>query len=221
MDYVWVTQISVATRMAKKTRAPGGGRKPLDQEEAQSVKMMVRVQPKLRAELLALAEKHQPHKQEANLSAEIKRALQHWVRRYEDQRIYNSALGVAVAVLADRIEGITGKRWATDPVTRELADPATRELVRECAVKLVAHILTPLATKRVTIPAELKDDANLILALLVGAMPRPGSARLAGTVVIDDRGLALILQDLARHLGEGSVSVRAVDLAAIKAGRQK
>jgi hypothetical protein len=199
-------------RMGKKrTRAPGGGRKPLNLEEAQSVKVMVRVQPKLRDELTALAEKHQPYRQEANLSAEIKRALQYWVYRHQIQRVQNSALGAAVAVLADRIEEITSKSWTSDPLTREL--------VRDRAVKLVSHILTPLS-KQVAIPAELKEDADLILSLLLGAMPRPGSARLAGTVVIDDRGLALILQDLARDLGEGSVKVRAVNLSAAKGRRR-
>src|SRR5262249_486432 len=130
----------------------------------------------------------------------------HWVDRHEIQRIHNSALATAISVLADRIEGITGKEWLTDA--------PTRELVRERAAKLVAHILKPVSEKSetdVSIPTEVKEDADLILSLLIGAMPRPGSARLVGTVIIDDRGLASILQDLARKLGEGSVNVRAPD----------
>jgi hypothetical protein len=182
----------------KKTRAPGGGRKALDPEEAQSVKVMVRVRPALRKALQDLADEHH-----VNLSREIKLALRHWVDRHEIPQIHNSALSTAVAVLADRIERITNATW--------LADPATRELVRDRVEQLVSHILTPLS-ERVTIPPEAKEDADLILKLLKGAMPRPGSPTFGAVgIIIDDRGLAMIMQDLARHLGEGSINVRAPD----------
>jgi hypothetical protein len=198
----------------KRKRAAGGGRKSLHPDDAQSVKVMVRVLPTLQRDLLALAEKHRPkHRQKANLSAEIKRALQHWVDRHQIRQVHNSALGTAVAVLADRIEDIIGKKW--------ISDPLTREVVRDRVEGLVSHILTPLS-KHVTIPAEVKEDADLILSLLKGAMPRPGSPRLGGgTVIIDDRGLEIILKDLARDLGEGSVNVRAPDLLVARRERNR
>ena len=183
----------------KKTRAPGSGRKALDPNDAQSVKVMVRIRPEFRDQLLALAAKHQPHTRKANLSAEIKRALQYWVGRHQIGQAHNSLFGTAVAVLADRIEGVSGKTW--------LDDAMTRELVRSRVVKLVCHILTPLS-KRVTIPAEVRKDADVVLTLLKAAMPRPGSPRLGRpTVIIDDQGLATILQDLGWGLGEGRVNV--------------
>jgi hypothetical protein len=183
----------------KKKRAPGGGRKALGPDDAQSVKVMVRIKPKFRDQLLALAAKHQPHTREANLSAEIKRALQYWVDRHQIWQAHNSLLGTAVAVLADRIEGVSGKPW--------LDNAMTREVVRSRVVKLVSHILTPLS-KRVTIPAEVTEGADLVLTLLKAAMPRPGSPRLGRpTVIIDDQGLVTILQDLGWGLGEGCVNI--------------
>src|SRR5262249_5261511 len=116
----------------KRKRAPGGGRKKLGQDEAQSVKVMVRIRPALRKALQDLADEHH-----VSLSREIKSALRHWVDRYEAPQLHNSALGTAVAVLADRIERITNATW--------LAEPATRELVRDRLQELVAHVLTPLS----------------------------------------------------------------------------
>jgi hypothetical protein len=186
----------------KKTRAAGGGRKALDPDDAQSVKVMVRIRPTLRNKLKGLAEKHHG----GNLSREIKLALRHWIDRHEIPQIHNSALATAVAVLADRIECITGKRWTTDLLTREV--------VREHIERLVSHLLPP-PPEPVAVPADIKEVAGLLLSLLIHSMPRPGSRRFAGAVIIDDPGLATILQDLARDLGEGHVDVRTLpDLVA-------
>jgi hypothetical protein len=149
-----------------------------------------------------LAKQHGQVPSAQTLSAEVNRALQHWVKQYEIRHVHNSKLGTAIAVLADRIEGVTGKAWVNDLLTRQV--------VRECAERLVSHILSPLP-ETVTIPAEVKQDADLVLSLLMGAMPRPGSPSFGAVgIIIDDRGLAMILQDVARHLGEGSVDVRAL-----------
>jgi hypothetical protein len=178
----------------KKKRAPGGGAKPLDPDEAQSVKVMVRVRPALRQALQGLAEKHRG----GNLSREIKLALRHWVDRHEIRQVHNSALAAAIAVLADRIERITCKKWIDDPLTREL--------VREHVERLVSHLL-PQAPEPVAVPAEIKEDAGLLLSLLIHSMPQAGSRRFLGTVIIDDPGLATILQDLGRKLGKGKVKI--------------
>jgi hypothetical protein len=181
----------------KKTRAAGGGRKALDPNEAQSVKVMVRIRPHLRDQLLDLAKKHRKEGR-PNLSVEIKLALRHWVDRHELPHVHNSALATAIAVLADRIEDFGGTTWVDDPMTREV--------VRDRVQRLVRHVLAPLS-ERVTIPKEVKEHADLVLKLLKHAMPRPGYVAPRfwekGTVIIDDQGLATILQDLARDLGGG------------------
>jgi hypothetical protein len=185
----------------KKTRAPGGGRKPLDPDEAQSVKVMVRITSARRKQLQDLADKHHG----GNLSREIKLALKHWVNRHEIPQLYNSALGFAIAVLADRIERITGGKWAADPGGKGAADPMTREIVREHVEQLVSHLLPP-SPEPIAIPVDIKEDAGLLLTLFIHSISRAGSQRFAGTVIIDDPGLATILNDLAWHLGDGSAA---------------
>jgi hypothetical protein len=180
----------MAERKRRRKRAPGGGRKPLAPDEAQSVKVMVRVRPALRKALQNLADKHHG----GNVSREIKLALRHWVNRHEIPQLYNSALATAIAVLADRIERITGEKWT--------ADPLTHEVVREHVERLVSHLLPP-APQPIAVPADIKKDAELLLSLLIHSMSRDGSRRFAGTVIIDDPGLVTILQDLARDLGDG------------------
>src|SRR5215472_7671990 len=105
----------------------------------------------------------------------------------------DSALATAVSVLADRCETISGKSWVDDAMTRQL--------LRDRALNLVRHILAPLSSKRVAIPKEVKEEADLVLKLL----RRDFGTR--GTVIIDDQGLATILQDLSRHLEKGRVNV--------------
>jgi len=185
--------------MAKtQARAPGGGRKPLNPDVAQSAKVMVRIEPALRKELLSLAEKHRVKDRPKNLSREIKNALWHWVKRHEIPQLHNSALATAISLLADRIERLTGQSWMDHPLTREV--------VREHVERLVAHILSPLG-KPVTVPQEIKEDAGILLTLLIHAIPRPGSRRLEGTVIVDDPGLAMLVNDLARHLGSEPANV--------------
>ena len=173
------------------------GRKPIDQHSPARV-VPVRIPQKLLVSIKRLAKKH-----DRTFSAEIRKALQRWDERHEIQQVHNTALGTAVSVLADRIEVITGKKW--------IDDAPTREVVRDRIERLVSHVLSPIS-KVTNVPAEIKEDADLVLSLLMHAMPRPGSPRFAGMVIIDDRGLANIMEDLARDLGEGSVSVRAPDL---------
>jgi hypothetical protein len=75
--------------------------------------------------------------------------------------------------------------------------PLTRQVVREYVERLIARVLSPLA-KPVTVPAEVKEEAEPFLALLIHAT---GSRRLAGTVIVDDPELAMLMNDLARKWG--------------------
>jgi hypothetical protein len=128
-------------------------------------------------------------------SAVVRQALEFWVYRNAISRFHNSRLGIAIAVLADRVEEITDKSWVDDPLTRQVV----RELVEE----LVSHILRPLS-EPVAVPADIKEEAGLRLALLKHVT---GSPTFAGTVIIDDPGLAMIAQGLNRNLGDGRANV--------------
>jgi len=158
---------------------------------------------------LDLAKRHRKDGR-PNLSVEIKLALRHWVDRHEIPHIHNSALATAISVLADRIEGISSRFQDMSDKTW-LNDAITREVVRDRVQKLVRHALAPLS-ERVTIPKEVKEEADLILKLLKHAMPRPGYVApkfwQQGTVIISDQGLAAILQDLGRDTGrKGRVNI--------------
>src|SRR5262249_17723537 len=129
------------------------------------------------------------------LSAEIRQALEFWVYRNAISRFHNSRLGIAIAALADGVEEITDKSWIDDALTRQV--------VRELVLELVSHILRPLS-EPVAVPADIKEEAGLRLALLKHVT---GSPTFAGTVIIDDPGFAMILQGLNRNLGDGRANV--------------
>jgi hypothetical protein len=128
-------------------------------------------------------------------SAVVRQALEFWVNRNAISRVHNSRLGIAIAVLADGVEEITDKSWIDDALTRQV--------VRELVLELVSHILRPL-TEPVAVPADIKEGAGLRLALLKHVT---GTPTFAGTVIIDDPGLAMILQGLDRNLGDGRANV--------------
>jgi hypothetical protein len=178
--------------MAQKRR----GRPPGNRKEREPV-IATRIPKDLLGSLARLAKKHG-----RTVSGENRKAIERWVERHEISAIHTSAFAVAIAVLADRVEGLTDKKWIDDPLTRQV--------VREHVQELVSHVLSPLS-ETVATPADVKEEAGLILALLKHAMPRPGylAPRFwdRGTVIIDDRGLAAIVQDLARDLGEGRVNI--------------
>jgi len=108
-------------------------------------------------------------------------------------------LAHTIGLVADHIERLTGHSWVDDPVTGEV--------VREYVVRSVSHLL-PSAPEPVTVPAELKEEADHLLALLIHAIPRPGSQKLAGVVIIDDPDLAMLITDLARKWGAPDVKTR-------------
>jgi Arc/MetJ-type ribon-helix-helix transcriptional regulator len=128
-------------------------------------------------------------------SAVVRQALEFWVYRNAISRFHNTRLGIAIAVLADRVEEITDKSWIDDALTRQV--------VRKLVLELASHILRPLS-KPVAVPADIKEEAGLRLALLKHVT---GSRTFAGTVIIDDPGLAMISQSLNRSLGDGRANV--------------
>jgi hypothetical protein len=143
------------------------------------------------------------------LSAEVRRALEFWVHRFAISRRHNSRLGMAVAAMADRIEEITDKSWIDDSLTRQV--------VREHVQEWVSHILSPLS-EPVDVPADIKEGAGLVLALLKDVT---GSRKFLGAVIIDDPGLAMILQDLNLAPGFGDERVHVETRPALFAGRKQ
>jgi hypothetical protein len=125
------------------------------------------------------------------VSAEVREALKFWVNRHAISRRHNSRLGFAIAGLADCVEEITDKSWVDDSLTRQV--------VREHIEELVSHLLSPLS-EPVAVPANIKEEAGQILEVLKHAT---GSRRFAGTLILDNPGLAMI----AQGLGGGRVDI--------------
>jgi len=166
-----------------------------------------RISKDLWESLQDLAKQHGQTPLAQTISAEVGRALQFWVNRHK--QLHNSVLAYTISLLADRIEHLTGRSW--------MDHPPTRELVHEHVDRLIAHLLSPLAgpvtvSAEVTQPKEeewkgLKEDAGILLALLIHAIPRPGSRRFEGTVIVDDPELAMLVNDLAQKWGTEPANV--------------
>jgi hypothetical protein len=198
--------------MSKKRmlRKPGGGRKRADDRDRLEV-FPVRLSRGMQDDLRRLADYRG-----RDLATELRAAVKAWLRRGEVRGRHTEALATALAVLADRVEESTGRQW--------LDDPLTRQLVREYAEQLIAHLMPP--AEPVSVPAEIKEAADLVLTLLKAAVPRPGSPRLVGAIIIDDRGLETIISDLARDVGRSKHSdefpnVRALPELVARRDRQR
>jgi hypothetical protein len=180
--------------MAPKRR----GRPPLPPDSRTEPGRVVsaRISKNLWESLQDLAKQHGQTPLAQTISAEVGRALQFWVNRHK--QLHNSALAHTISLLADRIERLTGRSW--------MDHPPTGELVREHVERLIAHFLSPLAGP-VTVSAEVREHAGILLALLIHAIPRPGSRRFEGTVIVDDPELALLINDLAQKWGTEPANV--------------
>jgi hypothetical protein len=175
------------SRKQVRRRAPGGGRKPLGDEDRLEL-FPFRISREMRKKLRDLAERRG-----TDMSTQLRAAFTSWDRRGEVRSLHTEALATAVAVLADRIEEATGKRW--------LDDPLTSQLVRERVEQLVAHLI-PAPAEPASVPAEIKEAADLVLTLLRAAVPRPGSPSLGRVgVIVADRGLEMIVTELALRVG--------------------
>jgi predicted transcriptional regulator len=192
-------------------RAAGGGRKRL-RDEVRLDTFPLRISSDLRKDLKQLAD-WRSH----DVSREARDAIKHWIKRGEVRSLPTEAVASAIAVLMDRIEEITNKQWVNNPLTAQL--------IRERVKRLIAHLI-PVPAKPVKVPPEIKEDADRVLTLLKAAVWRPGSPRLVGTVIIDDRGLATTISDLARDVGGAKdpdqfPNVRVLPLAAARREQER
>jgi hypothetical protein len=194
-------------RMRK--RAAGGGRKRADDRDRLEV-FPVRLSRSMQDDLRRLADYRG-----RDLATELRAAVKAWLRRGEVRGRHTEALATALAVLVDRIEEATGRQW--------LDNSLTGQLVREYAEQLIAHFI-PTPAEPVSVPAEIRETADLVLTLLKAAVPRPGSPSLGRIgVIIDDRGLETIISDLARDVGRSNEfpNVRALPALIARRDRQR
>src|SRR5262249_50531124 len=162
----------------------GRPRVPPDSKKERDPLISARIPKDVKKSLKDLAKRHG-----RQVSAEATRCLTFWNKRHESPKLHNSHLARTITVLAESIERLTGHSWIDHPLTRQV--------VREYIERLVARVLSPLA-KRVTVPVEVKEEAETLLTLFIHAT---GSRRLAGTVIVDDRDLAILTNDLAQKWG--------------------
>jgi hypothetical protein len=131
-----------------KPRAPGGGRKPLDPDRAQSQKVMVRLKPDLQRALKKLAER-----KGWDLSKEIRDALYYWLKRSGRPELHIGSLTSFIEVLVTEIEKRSKQRWIDDPVTGVAVCEQVDRLIRHFA---------PKPTKSVTVPPDLEVVGGII-----------------------------------------------------------
>jgi hypothetical protein len=173
--------------MRKKTRAPGGGRKPLDPSGSDIV--MIRIRPKLRRDVERLAKKYG-----LTRSGLIRSALGYWVGRSQLSTFHTEQLASAIVVLANWIERRTGKKWIEDAVTGVA--------LREQVGRLIFHF-APTPAKPVKVPPEL-DVVGFLITMIENTVPVKG---VPPAKFSDDRELSEILWALAQQppygLGSG------------------
>jgi hypothetical protein len=185
--------------MAVKKRAPGGGRKSLDPDRAQSSKVMVRLKPDLQQALEGLAKRNN-----RDLSKEIRDALYYWLYRSGRPELHIGSLTSFIEMLVTQIERRSKKRWIDDAVTGVA--------VREQIDRLIWH-LAPKPTELVTVPPDL-DVVGGVIALaemikdyppeiprkewwrLPEAVVRGPAPALERIVAVDSSVLAQIMEDL-------------------------
>src|SRR5262249_14321658 len=99
--------------MAKK-RAPGAGRKPRGPFKGKSATLTTRITPETRAALERAAQKSG-----RSLSQEVEHRLDGSIRREREhaRNRHVRALAEAVALVTERVEGATEKRWLDDTFT--------------------------------------------------------------------------------------------------------
>src|SRR5262245_50008634 len=99
--------------MAQKRRGrpprPPGSRKERDPV------ISARIPKERHKSLKDLAKRHGRIPSAQTVSAEVSRALQSWIKRYENPQLHNSHLAQTISMLADGIERLTGHSWMDDP----------------------------------------------------------------------------------------------------------
>src|SRR5262249_50720482 len=145
-------------------RAPGGGRKPQGPFKGKTATLTTRITPETRAALERAAKKRQPR---ISLSQEVEHRLDGSIRRdrEHDRKRHIRDLAEAVALVAERVEAATEKRWLDDTFTGDALRHAIEFLVFRFAphgalkvpakVEAAAAKVPPAARERCLTPIEV------------------------------------------------------------------
>jgi len=145
-------------------RAPGGGRKPRGEFKGKTATLATRVTPKTRADLERAAQKSG-----RSLSQEVEHRLDGSIRRdrEHDRKRHVRALAEAVALVTERVEGATEKRWLDDTFTGDALRHAIEFLVFHFAphgalevpakVKAAAAKVPPASRERSLTPIQVGE----------------------------------------------------------------
>jgi hypothetical protein len=145
--------------MQKKTRAPGGGRKPRGDFRGNSKILTVRVTPATRTALEGLAKRH-----DRSLSQEMHHAFDDWIRNHRRHKRHIGALMHAIALVAENIEERTGRRWQEDAYTGEQ--------LRVGVEKLIFHF-APMPDGPAPIPPKVEEATTRFLIAKRTGAPLP------------------------------------------------
>jgi predicted transcriptional regulator len=137
--------------MPKKSRAPGGGRKPRGEFRGNSKILTVRVRPEIRTALEQLAKRHR-----RSLSQEIQRGLDDWIGSHHKPKLHIGALAHMTTLLAEAIEQATGRRWHEDPFTGEA--------LRQGVEMLIFHF-APASDGPAPVPLKIEEATEVAMRM--------------------------------------------------------
>jgi hypothetical protein len=193
--------------MAKK-RAPGAGRKPRGEFKGKSATLTTRITPETRAAMQRAAQKS-----DLSLSQEVERRLNDSVLNERNRTSDVRALAEAIAIVAEKVEIATGKRWLQDAFTGEALRHGIEVLVRHFAphgarvippnVEEAAARVLPEASERDRSPSRVGEIEALKVITMIEFFWGWDTQR----VVMSDE-LYRYLQIL-RHLGSGGERAQA------------
>ena len=208
--------------MAKK-RAPGAGRKPRGEFKGKSATLTTRVMPETRAAMERAAQKSG-----RSLSQEVERRLNDSVLNERNRRSDVRALAEAIAIVTEKVEIATGKRWLQDAFTGDALRHGIEVLVRHFAphgarvippnVEEAAAKVRPEASERDRSPTRVGENEAFKVITMIEHFWGPDKNQLQHVVMSDE--LYRYLRIL-RDLGSGAERTQAALQEALAALQEK
>jgi hypothetical protein len=135
-------------------RAPGAGRKPRGEFPGKTATLTTRITPKTRRDLERAAQESG-----RSLSQEVEHRLDGSIRRDRDhkRKRHVRALAEAVALVTERVEGATEKRWLDDPFTGDALRHAIEFLVFHFAPHGALEVPAKVEAAAARMPPQARD----------------------------------------------------------------